>query len=167
MPRLSELFQRSAFRYGVDRSVKLPTVFDVGELLIPAGTDWSEFGYSLGRLSPISWGNFIPYKLFIEVAEPVVDQVRLTVDDNPNYSVSQSLTSARLLAGDRWSMIPLSDSPTDLLTGDGAGNVLTGGGHTAALPELAETLYVSIVTPAGPTTEDITVIGAHAEFLLN
>lgn len=167
MPRLSELFLRSAFRFGADRAINLPTVFDLAGLVIPAGTDWSGLGYSMGQFSPGSWASYIPYKLFIEVAEPVVDEVRLTVDDKQDYSVSQTLTSARLFAGDRWSLIPFADSPTDLLTGDGAGNPLTGEGHTAVLPELADTLYVNIVTPNGPTTEDITVVSASATFLLN
>lgn len=100
--RLKDLVYRSALRRGAgEHEVGLPTgmgyqVFEVTNLTIPAGTDWSAHGGpSLGSFV-ISPHNMVQAKLSIEFAPgnraqltDVQDQIILQLDETGDYATSE------------------------------------------------------------------------------
>src|SRR5213080_4315216 len=73
-------------------------VFEVADLLIPAGTDWSALGHSLGSfVAPTA--SLLIFKLYLEVDAPTSD-LFLDISDSPDYSVSSTPVELHVDAGD-------------------------------------------------------------------
>lgn len=162
MPRLSDIFHRSAFRVGADRSKELSgdaltaEVFEVTDLFIPAGTDWSA-GHVIGSFTVDGWiGGVISQSLQVDAvpadtlvwtaASPIaflasVGAMRVGNSFGQSFVEAQTMGFARAFSEDE-------------------------------TPSESYTIQVGFVTADGadpntpaPTTADITVVHARIAFL--
>lgn len=162
---LKDLVWRSALRRGAGEtevSSFSPQVFEVTDLLIPAGTDWTTAAHQLGSLTVSYPDALIAMRLYIELDETpdVLDSVDLVaIFDGWNPQADPAL-------GDR----PANPSA-------GLGRGLVQGQKTAIewefgnmnnLPTVTvgeRTINIGIST-GDVTTADITVLRASAAFLV-
>jgi hypothetical protein len=164
-------------------------VFEVSDLLIPSGTDWSGLGHALGSFEvDVAAGH--AFKVFLEVDAPVgADDIFVTISDDPDYSQASAMTEVHVTgASDVWNL-------ANNLFIYGVENGLLGAGPTAALADIQAlgwyselgtyfrtsnsggsrathvsaggpvTVYADLHT-SGPTAADITVVRARAAFLV-
>jgi hypothetical protein len=143
-------------------------VFEVTDITIPAGTDWSTTGHPLGTftLPAAGWGTFVPFKAHIEVSAAsadAADQVTISVNDGPDFSVDHTLVNCRVRTGTFWRDFTDAAFLGDLLVQDGIVQTLQTG-PDVPLPDLPD-LYVSLNT-LGATAHDVHVIQARFACLL-
>lgn len=130
-------------------------VFEVTDLLIPSGTDWSSTGHLLGNLVVPSWASQIRFKLWLEV--DVHGPLILDVSSSLDYGTSSTYTSTSLQGSDLWATSPDESGPFDLVADYIASQFLTSTDPTSAPPTVVIGLHTGT-----PTAEDITVVRARA-----
>lgn len=156
--RLKDLVHRSALRNRSAGETEVgfsPQVFEVTNLVIPAGTDWGDgtdgLAHVLGTLSALGVGQGIAYSIYLELAAvPNPDAPSLQVVESRDDTFAQALAAqvfGRFNGVDNGVEVP--GSQQDVL---------------APLPPTVD-WRVQIVT-FGPTTADITVVRARAAFLV-
>lgn len=156
MATLDQIFSRSSFRRGADRTVDLPTAYEVDDLVIPAGTFWRDTGpwadderYLLGSIE-VPRARGLIMVLYLELADfPATgDQVHIhgSTETLGVASNSTNLWNHTVIGG---------SSNTDLTPYP-----------DAADPWIAEAwIAAANVDEGNPgTTEDIRVVRARASF---
>jgi hypothetical protein len=159
-------------RAALDETVALSTeagsgesgaiVFEVEDLLVPAGTDWSTDGHVLGTVD-VEAGQFVigTFYLELEALPQSDDEIGLAEWPTPGEAYNSNDFGVSLSAA--------NDSPVVRLWKTGnlvpATNMLLGGADDQSSPGSAGSVTVGLYS-AGPTSEDITVVRARASFLL-
>lgn len=167
MTRLSEIFLRSAFRSGADRSLELSSgsaesgsaaqVFEVTDLLIPAGTDWSE-GHEIGSFTVDAWIGGV-MSSFLQVDGIPADTLRWIAASPITEISSIGVIGVSNLWGNSFA--------------DGQSLCFPRGFSVDETPAASYTISVGFTTADGadpgtpaPTTADITVVRARFAFLI-
>jgi hypothetical protein len=146
-------------------------VFEVTDLDIPSGTNWSDGGNPLGSFTDLKFHNIISAKLTIELAADPADPLWLVTDDSGAWSTNVSAVAVKMIPGGLGGAtgFPLETSDRQGNRGWGFAfdimPLLTGGYDPDPLPD-PYTLYTYLRTPSGATTADITVVKARAAFLI-
>lgn len=137
-------------------------VFEVTNLTIPAGTNWSA-GHELGTLT-LDGQPGVLVATYLELAATPVDILQFAAFNVLNYntfdySVPATLGVQVALGGtDRWTGFIGVENLDDANHGFGLG-------PKSAPATFPKTLHVGFIT-SGPTTADIIVVRARAAFLV-
>lgn len=151
MTRLGDLFQRSAFRSGADRTLELASpsaesgsaaqVYEVTDLLVPAGTDWSgsEFYALLPDTARDNPSAGLVQAVYLEIAEPLASGDALFIQGPL----------------DTFALGDEAIDPADVSVADTTTGTRTTG----------QTLLFAAITTNRATTADITIVRARVAFL--
>lgn len=122
-----------------------PQVFEVTNLPIPAGTDWSTDPHQIGSLNHNAIQGCL-YALYIELAEPVGDNgLEISV---PFMGLGAALDGS-------------ADPSSKSALAQGVLTALS----TSASSNYADRAEAVVIDTFGPTATDITVVRARAAFL--
>lgn len=158
--KLKKIFYLGEFRrhsYGelelLDR-----TVFEVTDLTIPAGTDWSSVPYSLGDFTwPENTALVYNFSLELRASPTGDDQIVIEVDDENTNAIGARYRTFSSAMGGRVAQSVggvTGDSPTSVP-------------FDADAESAGQVLYPHIWTPAGPPlVHALHVVRAHASFLV-
>lgn len=151
-------------------------VFEVTDLPIPAGTDWSVTLHEIGSLT-VHWWEKLIFKLYVELAEPPADFLTLGITDTLDRSAANYVAAAGATPGSQiWDYATnalaqgSSSPPGSLANFLHQEDVLTGSQGAlfpdqAVAPPASQLLHVVLGTNS-PTTADITVVRARAAVLV-